>query len=66
MLSRKCLSKVLGAAGAAFMAMLAGAENIENYLVGTALAWMLGGSFLAACWAYEVYCRNDEGGDDEA
>ena len=58
--------KVLGAAGAAFMALLASAKNIENYLVGTALAWMLGGAFLPACWAYEASCRNDEGGDDEA
>ena len=27
------------------MTLLASAENIENYLVGTALAWMLGGAF---------------------
>jgi hypothetical protein len=63
--SRKCLSKVLGAAGAAFMAFLASAENVETYLFGPALAWMLGGSILAGCWAYEVYCRNREGEDDE-
>ena len=60
-MDRRCWTRVLGAAGAAFMALLASAENIDNYLFGTALAWMLGGSFLAACWAYEVYCRN--GGD---
>jgi hypothetical protein len=48
------------------MALLASAENIETYLYGTALAWMLGGSFLAGCWAFEVYCRDGGGGGHES
>lgn len=64
-MNRKCMFEMAGAAGAAFVTLLASAENIEKYLVGTAIVWMVGGAFLAACWAYEHFCRPEGGGNDE-
>lgn len=57
-MTRKCASKVIGCGGVAFMTLLASAENIETYLFGTAPVWMIGGTFLAMCWAWEHFCHN--------
>jgi hypothetical protein len=60
--TRKCFVTVIGYAGAALVAIAACAENLEKYLFGTGTIWILAGTFIAACWAWETYCpgENDE------
>ena len=61
---RKCLSRMAASVGITFVTLLASAENIEKYLFGTAVVWMIGGSITAAAWAYEHFCHGNGGTDD--
>lgn len=63
-IERKCVTNMVAAGGTAFVALLSNMDNIETYLVGTPVIWLVGGSFVAACWAYEHFCRG-KGGLDE-
>jgi len=54
---RKCWYKVAGCGGVAFLALASGAENLEKFLALPGGVWIIGGTFLAGCWAYEAYCR---------
>jgi len=56
---RSCLLKVFAAAGVAFLALAASSDNLVKYLFGPGYLWIVGGSILAALWAYESYCRED-------
>ena len=62
---RKCLAVMVGAGGSAFVALLAAAPNIELYLPFTTATWLIGGPFVAICWAYEYFCVESKGDDDE-
>jgi hypothetical protein len=60
--NRKCIATVIGYAGAALVAIAACSENLEKYLFATGTFWILAGTFIAACWAWEMHCHgeNDE------
>jgi hypothetical protein len=60
---RGCGLKILGCGGVAFLALSSGAKNLETYLYIPGAIWIVGGTFIVACWAYEMYCMN--GGDDD-
>jgi hypothetical protein len=59
---RKCFAKMAGCGGVTFVSLLACAEQIETYLIGTAAVWFVGGPIVAMAWAYEHFCYG--GGDD--
>ncbi len=46
--------------GAAFLALVAGAENLEKFFFGPGWLWIVGGTILAAVWAYQSYCDGDQ------
>lgn len=56
---KSCLVKITGIAGAAFLALGACSENLVKYLFGPGYFWIVGGTLVAAIWAYETYCRED-------
>jgi hypothetical protein len=56
---RGCVLKVIGAGGVAAIALAAAADNLVNYLFGPGYLWIVGGTFIAAAWAYESYCIED-------
>lgn len=55
---KDCALKVAGYAGGAFLALAASAENLERYLFGPGYLWIVGGTFIVACWAHEMYCND--------
>ena len=61
---RPCWLKVVGAAGVAFLALAAGAKNLETYLYLPGAAWIVGGTLIVVFWAYRAYCM-DMSGDEE-
>ncbi|SCZ41861.1 MULTISPECIES: hypothetical protein [Afifella] len=67
---RRCALKVAGCAGAAFLALSASVDNLVTYLFGPGYLWIVGGTFIAACWGYEALCHgfkvDDFFGKDEA
>lgn len=60
----RCLTKVLGCGGAAFIGLAACAENLETYLFGSAATWITCGTILALLWGVETFC-SAPGGDDD-
>jgi len=62
--SRECLVKVLGCGGVAFLALVAGAENLETYLFATGTVWIICGTLVAMVWGYEALCKLGEDGDE--
>ena len=52
---------MLGCGGVAFLALSAGAKNLETYLYLPGTAWIVGGTFIVCCWAYEMYCTGSNG-----
>jgi hypothetical protein len=54
--------KVLGCGGVAFLALSSGAKNLETYLYIPGVYWIVDGTFIVGCWAYEMYCvgNNDD------
>jgi hypothetical protein len=54
---RRCLLRVILAGGAAFVALGEASENLERVFYVPAIVWIVFGTFLAICWAYEWYCR---------
>jgi hypothetical protein len=54
-----CWLKVVGAAGIAFLALAGASDNLVKYLFGPGWMWIIGGSVLAAWWAYQSYCIED-------
>jgi hypothetical protein len=55
---RRCWLKVLGCGGVAFLALASGAKNLATYLFGLGAFWIIGGTFVVCCWAYEMYCTD--------
>ena len=53
---RRCWLTVLGCGGVAFLALASGAKNLETYLYLPGAVWIVGGTFVVGCWAYEKYC----------
>lgn len=53
-ITRKLVFKVMGAAGANFMVMLAAAEQVDQYLPGPVQAWFIIGPLVSGWWAYEA------------
>lgn len=58
---RECWLKVLGCAGVAFLALAAGAKNLETYLYLPGAVWIVGGTIIVSYWAYRMYCMNGSG-----
>lgn len=56
----RCWLKVMGACGVAFLALVAGADNIEKYLYLSGTASIIAGTVVVGAWAYEMYCVGDE------
>ena len=54
-----CWLKVFGCCGVAFLALAAGAANLENYLCIPAAIWIFGGTLIVGAWAYETYIKRD-------
>jgi hypothetical protein len=50
----------MGACGVAFLALVAGADNIEKYLYLSGTASIIAGTVVVGAWAYEMYCVGDE------
>jgi len=57
--SRQCWLAITGTGGAAFFAILATADQIEKFLIGKPIVWIIGGTFIAGCWAALRFCRGD-------
>ena len=57
--ARACWLRVVGCAGVAFLALAASANNPVTYLFGPGVFWIVGGTYVAGCWAYEMYCQED-------
>ena len=58
-MNRECFLKVGGYAGVAFLTLAAAADNLVTYLFGPGVFWILGGTYVAGCWAHEKFCRKD-------
>jgi hypothetical protein len=56
---RGCGLKVAGCGGVAFLALAGGSANLEKYLYLPGAVWIVGGTFIVGCWAYETYCVKD-------
>lgn len=56
----RCWLNVLAAVGVAFLSLSASVENLVNYLFPPGWAWIMGGTFIAACWAYEHFCYKED------
>jgi hypothetical protein len=54
-----CILRVIGVSGIAFLTLGASVENLVKYLFGPGFFWIIGGTTLAAFWAYESYCKED-------
>ena len=61
---RKCWIQIVARCGVAFLATAAAAENLERYLYFPGSVWIVFGTFVAAMWAYESYCRGSSHDDE--
>lgn len=55
-----CRLKVLGCAGAAFLALASGAENLERYLWLPGGMWITVGTMAVGWWAGLMYCAGED------
>jgi hypothetical protein len=46
----------MGACGVAFLALAAGADNLQKYLYIPGGIWIIFGTIIVGAWAYEMYC----------
>ena len=59
----RCVVKVAGSAGAAFVAIAQCVDSLVLHLFGPGAFWLIAAPILAGLWAVEYFCVNGDESD---